>query len=348
MKPVIGVIFGGKSSEYSISLHSTASFLRSIHADKYDLVLIGIDEDGKFYVYSGSIDDLEHDHWAAQAVPAAWVRQGILPLDGSEAIKLDGAFPVLHGKNGEDGSIQGLLELMGIPYVGCDLLGSALCMDKELMHVVCDQAGIPAADYVCLKEGEENPSFEQLKEIIPLPWVVKPCNAGSSYGVHFVEDKEQFENAVKDAWYYDGRHKALVEKAVDGFEIGCAVMEEDGKLITGSIDEIETAGKVFDFEGKYDLKESAIYCPARIDEKQTEQAKELAKKVFKALNCSGMARVDMFVCKDGSIILNEVNTIPGFTATSRYPSMMKDAGIDFGTLIDRLIAQGLKKTVDAR
>lgn len=338
----VGVIFGGQSSEYSISLHSAASLLREINREKYNVVMIGISETGGFYLYEGSIDDMEHDHWVKQGVKCAWVPGGILPLDGRQQISLDCAFPVLHGKNGEDGSIQGLLELMNIHYVGCDVLSSAISMDKEMMHILCKEGGVPCADYVCLKENQDNPTFEEIKDQIPLPWIVKPCSAGSSYGVHKVENKEEFENAIKDAWHYDGRGKCLVEKAIDGFEIGCAVM--GNKVVkTGSCDEIEITRGFFDFEGKYALDGAQIHCPARIDKEVFEQAQELAKKTYRVMNCLGMARVDMFVQKDNSIVLNELNTIPGFTATSRYPSMMKEVGLDFSELIDQLIELAMER-----
>lgn len=343
----LGVVFGGQSSEYSVSLHSVASFLRQIHNEKYDITMIGIDQNGQFYVYDGSIDDIEHDHWIPQATKAAWVHKGIMALDGKNTVKeLDCVFPVLHGKNGEDGCVQGLLELMNIHYVGCDVMSSAISMDKEIMHILCDEANIPCADYVCLKASEENPSFEMIQEKISLPWIVKPCNAGSSYGVHKVENKEEFEEACKDAFFYDGRGKILVEKAIEGFEIGCAVMGNE-EVFTGSCDEIQISGGIFDFEGKYEMKGAEIICPARIDEETFAKAKTLAAKTYKAMNCCGMARVDMFVTPQKEVILNELNTIPGFTATSRYPSMMKEAGIEFGDLIDKLIDLAMQRTISA-
>ena len=344
MKKRLGVVFGGQSSEYSVSLHSAGSFLHSLHEDQYDLTLIGIAPDGQFYIYDGSIEDLEHDHWKEHARPAAWVYQGVLDLEKQELHPLDVVFPVLHGKNGEDGAIQGLLQMLNIHYVGCDVLSSAMNMDKEIMHILLRDANIGAADYVCLKKNEPMPSFEELCERMPLPWVVKPCNAGSSYGVSFVENKEQFGQAVEEAFKYDGRGKILVEEAIDGFEIGCAVMGNDD-VFAGSVDEIETSRHLFDFEGKYEMTDAAIYCPARISKEEFETARALAKDAYKAMNCQGLARVDMFRKTDGTIIINEINTIPGMTATSRYPSMMKDAGKEFADLIDELIDLAMEKPV---
>ena len=345
----LGIVFGGQSSEYSVSLHSVASFLHQIRAEKYDMTLIGIDPNGHSYIYTGSVDAIEHDEWKNEtdATPCAWVHKGVLPMNGSnEVIALDCIFPVLHGKNGEDGALQGLCELMNIHYVGCDILSSAMCMDKEIMHILCDEANIPCADYICLHSYGENPTFEEIQEKIALPWIIKPCNAGSSYGVHFVETKEEFEEACKDAFYWDGRGKILVEKTIKGFEIGCAVMGNE-EIFTGSIDEIEIGNAFFDFEGKYEMKGANIYCPARIDADTFARAQELAKRSYRALNCAGLARVDMFVTPEKEIVLNELNTIPGMTATSRYPSMMQEAGVSFPELIDRLIELAMQRTVGA-
>lgn len=325
----LGVVFGGQSSEYSVSLHSAASFLREIHRDQYEMTMIGISQEGQFYLYEGSIDDLEHDHWQANAKPISFCHRGI--LCDQKKIEIDVMFPILHGKNGEDGAFQGLCQMMNIRCVGSDVLGSALCMDKELMHILCDQANIPCADYVCFYE------HEGIQEVpFDLPWVVKPCNAGSSYGVSFVRSKDELEQACQLAWQYDGRGKLLVEKAIKGFEIGCAVMGNQ-KLTTGRCDEIEIQTGVFDFEGKYEMKNAAIYCPARIDEQTEAKAISLAKRVYRTMQAQDLARVDMFVCEDGQVVLNEINTIPGFTNTSRYPSMMAAKGLSFADLIDQLV-----------
>lgn len=349
MRLKLGVIFGGQSSEYSVSLHSTASFLRQIHEEKYEIIKIGIDTEGHFYIYNGSIDDLEHDHWKKEenCIPCAWVHKGVILLDGSsQFVPLDCVFPVVHGKNCEDGTLQGLLEVMNIHYVGCDTMSSAISMDKEIMHILCDEAHIPCAKYVCLNKRKENLTFEQIKEQFPLPWIVKPCNAGSSYGVSKVNNKEEFDKAVEEAFYYDGRGKILVEEMIDGFEIGCAVMGNE-TIRTGSCDEIEITRGIFDFEGKYAMDGANIYCPARISKEIFDQAQTLAREVYVAMNCSGLARVDMFVTKDQKVILNELNTIPGMTATSRYPSMMKEAGLEFPDLIDQLIELAMQRVVGA-
>ncbi|WP_369526806.1 UDP-N-acetylmuramoyl-tripeptide--D-alanyl-D-alanine ligase [Dubosiella newyorkensis] len=344
----LGVVFGGQSSEYSVSLHSTGSFLHQIDRSKYDITCIGIDEGGQFFIYTGPIEAIESDTWKKEEYihPCSWMHKGVYDKDNEIFIPLDVIFPVLHGKNGEDGAFQGLAQMMNIHYVGSDILASAMCMDKEVMHILCDQAHIPCARYICLKAWEEQPSFEEIQEQLPLPWVIKPCNAGSSYGVHFVEEKSQFEEAKKDAFKWDGRGKILIEEAINGFEIGCAVLGND-QIQVGSVDEIEIQSAIFDFEGKYAMKGANIYCPARIDGQTFANAQALAKKAFRIMGCTGMARVDMFVTEENEIVLNEINTLPGFTATSRYPSMMQAAGISFTELIDLLIDLAMEKEVSA-
>lgn len=344
----LAVIFGGKSSEYPVSLHSTASLLRQINKERYDITTIGISKEGDWYLYQGSVDDLEHDHWLNhpknQPVGFACTKKhhGFFLLHEdtpSAALEIDCVFPVLHGKNGEDGTLQGMLELMQIPYVGCGHMSSAICMDKEMTHIICERADIPCAPYMAVYQQnvtDEKALYEEAADRLKVPFFIKACNAGSSFGVHKVHDFNEFQSALKDAFYHDGKGKVIMEATIDGFEIGCAVMGNQ-KLFVGSVDEIETSQELFDYEGKYEMLNSAIYCPARISDDLFKQAQELALRAYQAMNCKGMTRVDMFVTKDQRIVFNELNTIPGFTATSRYPTMMKEAGIAFPDLIDRLI-----------
>ena len=349
----LAVIFGGKSSEYPVSLHSAGSLLHQINKDRYDLFLVGISKNGEWFAYHGDIDHIEHDTWNTPeytkrcSLSCSADDKGFLVLDkGSYTLeKVDCIFPVLHGKNGEDGTIQGLFELSDIPYVGCGHMSSAVCMDKEMTHIVLDNAKVPCAPYLCVYEQTVNDYqalYENAKEKLGLPIFIKPCNAGSSFGISRIESFDGFEEAMKHAFYHDGKGKVILETTIDGFEIGCAVMGNK-TVVTGSVDEIQTSAPFFDYEGKYEMVDSQIYCPARIDKNLFETAKSLAKRAYMALNCKGMTRVDMFVTSDHRIVVNEVNTIPGFTATSRYPSMMKEAGIPFPELIDRLVDLALEK-----
>lgn len=344
----LAIIFGGKSSEYPVSLHSTASVLRQIDKNKYDILCIGINQDGKWYTYNGTIDALEHDHWQQTEtckevmLSCSQAHKGFIEFqeDGTHReIAVDCIFPILHGKNGEDGTMQGLFELSGIPYVGCDHMSSAICMDKEMTHIIAEHAGVPCAPYMCIYKHENmdvKGIYEDAKQKLGLPIFIKPANAGSSFGISKVETFEEFDKGLQEAFIHDGRGKVILETTIEGFEIGCAVMGNE-ELIVGSIDEIETTNAFFDYEGKYEMVNSHIYCPARIDEDLFIKAKEMARTAYRALNCKGMTRVDMFVTPQKTIVFNELNTIPGFTATSRYPSMMREIGIEFPELIDQLI-----------
>ncbi|MCR0274036.1 D-alanine--D-alanine ligase [[Clostridium] innocuum] len=350
----LAIIFGGKSSEYPVSLHSAGSLIHKINKEHYELIFIGISKDGKWYAYDGDVDGIEHDTWLCEehctpcVLSSSEGCRGFLKLhaDGTfTRIEVDCIFPILHGKNGEDGTIQGLFELSGIPYVGCGHMSSAICMDKEMSHIVMEHAGIACAPFVCVYEADDldyRKVYDHAKETLGLPIFIKPANAGSSFGIHRMESFEGFEEAMKDAFYHDGKGKVILETTIEGFEIGVAVMGNK-ELFAGSVDEIETAAPFFDYEGKYEMVDSHIYCPARISPKLFEEAREIAKKAYRAMNCKGMTRVDMFVTPEDTIILNEVNTIPGFTDTSRYPTMMKEAGIPFPELIDKLVALAMEE-----
>ena len=334
----LGIIFGGQSSEYSISLLSASSLLKNINKDKYDLHLIGINQKGETFYYKGSIENIEKDLWnnPDDCIPCAFVKGGIQLLNSTlKKIELEVVFPMVHGKNAEDGTLQGLLEINNIKRVGCGTLSSAMCMDKEITHILCERENIMCAKYVCLTKTSTL-SFEEILKQFPLPWIVKPCNAGSSYGVSKVNCKEEFEKAVKEAFKYDGRGKILVEEFIKAREISCAVLGNND-LITGAVDEVVTKREFYDFDAKYQLDQTEIHCPAHISEQEQNEVKELAKKVFRVMNCRGFARVDTFMKEDGSIILNEVNTIPGFTSTSHFPTMMKAVGVEYGDLIDKLV-----------
>ena len=339
----LGVIFGGKSSEYSVSLHSVSSMLRNVDPEKYDVSCIGITPQGSwYYLTQPDYDKIEHDHWlddtCVEMCLSLGKEKGIVLLDDEKTrIPLDVIFPVLHGKNGEDGTLQGYLELAQIPYVGCGVLSSSCVMDKEFTHILCESAGIPCTPYMCIYKCEyhdENKIYEEAVSKLGKVLFIKPCNAGSSYGISKVRSLEEFKAGMEEAFKHDT--KVLIEKNIVGFEIGCAVLGND-ELIVGECDEIETHKDFFDFDAKYALDATEIHCPARISEEQSRTAKEMAQKAYRVMNCRGFTRVDMFVCENGKIVLNELNTIPGLTATSRYPSMISFAGISFSELIDRLI-----------
>ena len=337
MKKTVAIIFGGCSSEYEISLVSATSVIRNVNRDKYNILLIGITKNGDFYLYNGDINDIEKDKWLneskIQKITISTNRSdhGIIILSTNEIIKIDIVFPVLHGQNGEDGRLQGLLELAGIKYVGCDMISSALCMDKYLAHKIVALNGfLVPRSYLFDKKD----SYDWIKSKINdlrFPLFVKPLKAGSSFGITKIKVINELKQALKEAFKYD--NKIIVEENIDGFEVGCAILGND-KLIIGEVDEIELEDGFFDYFEKYNLKTSKIHLPARISREEREKIKETALAIYKILGCSGFARVDMFYTKDKNIVFNEVNTIPGCTAHSRYPSMLKEIGISFEEVID--------------
>lgn len=341
-KKTIGIIFGGCSPEYSVSLESAYSVITNINKDEYETILIGITEQGDWYRFEGNIEDIKNNTWMQNGkctkviLSGSKSDKGIFEIkeDKTNLIKLDAIFPVLHGKNGEDGTVQGLVELAGIPLIGCGILSSSLCMDKYLAHKLVESYGIKVAKSVVITDKTQKVEVQNMLEKLSYPLFVKPMRAGSSFGITKVENAQEIEQAIKEAFKYDT--EVIIEENVDGIEIGCAVLGND-ELIAGEIDEIELSKGFFNYTEKYTLKTSKIHVPARIDEETTKRAKETAKKIYKILKCKDFARVDMFLTPNKEIYFNEINTIPGFTSHSRYPSMMKQIGVDFAQLVDRLI-----------
>lgn len=339
----IMVLFGGHSPEYGVSLQSAEAVLSHMDRRKYEPVPVGITHAGDWFYYAGDIKKIGDDTWCAGegCVPAAVSfqrsRPGLLLLrkGGTEYLKIDAALPILHGKNGEDGTVQGTLELAGIPTAGCGVLSSALCMDKDRAHKLAKEAGVRVpASFVCGKRADREEVFKQAEQI-GYPLFVKPVKAGSSYGITKVGGQSGLPEALERAFAYDER--VIVEECISGFEVGCAVLGTE-ELIVGEVDEIELSTGFFDFTEKYTLKTSAIHVPARISRETAERVKETAKTIYRALDCRGFARVDMFLSGQ-EIVFNEVNTIPGFTAHSRFPNMMKAAGISFAELISSILEE---------
>ena len=256
----------------------------------------------------------------------------ILPNDTLLAI--DVAFPVLHGKNGEDGTIQGLLELLQIPYVGCGILASALCMDKDRAHRLVQEAGIRSPQAITLKKSDQNFQMD-----LVYPVFVKPVKAGSSLGISCVNEQATLNTAIELAFQYDD--VVIIEEAIEGFEVGCAVMGYD-ELTVGRVDEIEIHQSFFDFQEKYHPESAKIHAPARLSAQLEKEIQETACRIYQILGCQGLARVDLFLTPQQTLVFNEVNTLPGFTANSRFPTMMKLAGIPFDVLLNQLIHSALE------
>lgn len=341
-KKTIAVIFGGCSTEYEVSLQSACAVLENLNMEKYEVIPIGITRQGDWYRYYGDMDQIKKGSWCQDAdrlIPVVISQNRTKPgmmecrPEGNRRIGLDLAFPVLHGKNGEDGTVQGLFELAGIPVAGCGTLASALCMDKDLAHRLVREAGIAVPRSVRLSSWMEEEVKEMTKDL-SYPLFVKPARAGSSFGITKIYEKNGLAPAVKLAFEHDD--KVVIEESIDGFEVGCAVLGKE-ELLVGRVDEIELSDGFFDYTEKYTLKTSKIHMPARINADTEKRIQEAARVIYKALCCSGFARVDMFLRTTGEIVFNEVNTIPGFTSHSRYPNMMKGIGLTFGQLMDRLL-----------
>lgn len=338
----IAILFGGCSPEYSVSLQSAYSVIKSLDTHRFIPILIGISSKGNWYQFHGDIEKIASDTWcnSSDCLPAAISPDrevhSILVFYPEKVVKLpiDAAFPVLHGKNGEDGTVQGLFEMAGIPLVGCRTMTSALCMDKDRAHKLAHSAGVKVPASFILKKNLDIKIALAQAESLKYPLFVKPVRAGSSYGITKVTDQHDLPAAIKLAFQYDD--EVIVEESITGFEVGCAVMGND-RLTVGEVDEIELSDGFFNFTEKYTLKTSAIHVPARISKEKTKEIKKAAETIYQALGCRGFARVDMFLDSKGEVVFNEVNTIPGFTSHSRYPTMMKSAGIPFEQVISHII-----------
>jgi D-alanine--(R)-lactate ligase len=336
----VGVIFGGISEEHPISIKSAREIAKNIDLDKYQPVYIGITRDGAWKVCDGPAEDWENGDCRPVVLSPNRSEPGLLVLDEGkyETISLDVILPVLHGKGGEDGAMQGLLEFSGIPYIGCDLQSSALCMDKSLAYVVVQNAGIDTPKFWIIAAGDEVDADQ-----FTYPVFVKPARSGSSFGVSKVSSAEELLPAIADAAQYDS--KVLIEEGVVASEIGCAVLGNDEELITGELDRVALSHGFFrihqESTPETGSENSSFIVPADIPAEMAALVQEKAKAVYRALGCRGLARVDMFLKADGSVLLNEVNTFPGMTSYSRYPRMMAAAGRSLTEVIDRLISLAL-------
>jgi len=260
----------------------------------------------------------------------------LLKKEGTETISLDGALPVLHGKNGEDGTVQGLLELAGIPVIGCGTMSSAVCMDKDTAHRLAGALGgkVPRSYMASRTEWQAPGQLEEWGRKLGYPLFVKPLRAGSSFGITKVQKESELIPAIEQAFLHDST--VMLEEMIAGFEVGCAILGTEN-LLTGEIDEIQLSEGFFNYTEKYTLKTSQIHVPALISSDQARHIKETACRIYRLLGCSYFARVDMFLTPEGDIYFNEVNTIPGFTSHSRYPNMLKAAGLSFEEIIGRLL-----------
>ncbi|MGW0013641.1 D-alanine--(R)-lactate ligase VanA-Sc [Streptomyces tendae] len=340
VKLKIGILFGGSSEEHAVSVKSAQEVARSLDAEKYQPFFVGITRDGAWKLCDGPGPDWEDGDCVPAVLSPDRSVHGLLVLEQGRyrAIRLDVVMPVLHGTLGEDGATQGLLELSGIPYVGCDVQSSALCMDKSLAYLVAGSAGITTPRFRTVA-GDEYLDPDRLA----YPVFVKPARSGSSFGVTKVSRREDLPAAVETARRYDT--KVLVEEAVVGSEIGCAVLGNDTELVVGEVDRIALSHGFFrihqEEEPENGSENSTAIVPADIPAEARALVQETAKDVYLALGCTGLARVDMFLKDDCEVVLNEVNTLPGMTSYSRYPRMMAAAGLPLSEVIDRTVSLAL-------
>lgn len=348
----VGLFFGGKSSEHEVSLQSAKNIVDAMDKNKYEITLIGIDKEGKWHLNNEShfllneenpkLIALNKTNEHVAIVPGENNNQMVNAQSASSLGSLDVVFPILHGTLGEDGSIQGMLRLANIPFVGPSVLGSAICMDKDVAKRLLTGAGIDVAKGVTFrKKDKETIRFDEIVNEVGLPFFVKPANQGSSVGVSKVKNESDFAKAIEEAFQFD--HKILIEENIEGREIEISVLGNDNP-IASLPGEILPQGEFYSYESKYIDESGAILeIPAKLDEKDVERIKETAIHAFQVLECEGMARVDFFLQENGRLVLNEVNTIPGFTKISMYPKLWEISGISYSELIDRLIQLALER-----
>jgi D-alanine--(R)-lactate ligase len=336
----MAIIFGGTGEEHPVSIKSAVQVAKSLDTEKYEPLYIGITKSGEW-----KLCDEPGEHWEKDSRPVTLSPDrsvhGLLVKDQRQykTIHVDVVFPVVHGKLGEDGAIQGLLECSGIPYVGCDIQSSVLCMDKSLAYTIVQNAGITTPNFQVVIPGQEIDA-----DGLSYPVFVKPARSGSSFGVSKVSTKEELQSAVEVAKQYDT--KLLIEEVVNASEVGCAVMGNGSGLTVGELDRIHLSHGFFKIHQEATPEkgsENATFVvPADISEESRSIVQQTAKAIYQALGCKGIARVDLFLKEDGTVVLNEVNTMPGLTSYSRYPRMMEAAGLSLREVIDRLIALALQ------
>lgn len=351
-KQTIAVIMGGRSSEHEVSLVSAANIAKNIDTEKYDIVLIGITKEGEWKLIP-SLREVEDGSWVngqTKVLISPETGKGDLLLIHDKKLKIkhiDAVFPVLHGMNGEDGTIQGIFELAGIPYVGCGVLASACSMDKFYTKVIVDHIGIRQARFVGVYRRELQHMDDVVKKIedeIPYPVFVKPSKAGSSQGVSKAGDRHELRKALMIAARHD--NKILVEETIVGRELECAVLG-NAKPAASGVGEILAADVFYSYEAKYNNADSRTIVDPDLPQGKEEEIRQAALEIYKALDCTGLSRVDFFLADDGNeVVFNEINTLPGFTAISMYPMLWEAKGIGKKELIQKLIDLGMARYDD--
>lgn len=344
------VLFGGASSEHDISCISAKSILENIDKSKYDIIMLGITKKGEWFLFDDDLKLLPNDKWlTSKSLKKAYITpdtsvHGIVCEDGSK-IKVDVVFPVLHGKNGEDGTVQGLLQLAQIPFVGCDATSSGSCMDKAVTNAVADAFGIKQAKWCSFTKYEYDKDSRRCIDTavkkLGFPIFIKPANAGSSVGITKAHNEEELRHGMQVAYEQD--KKAILEEFIKGAEVECAVLGND-EPIAAEVGQIVAAAEFYDFDAKYNNPESELHIPALLSKEKRNEVRAAALSAYKALGCEGMSRCDFFVTNDTQeVLLNEINTIPGQTSISMYPKLFEAVGVPYTQLIDRLIDLALER-----
>jgi D-alanine-D-alanine ligase len=359
MKIRVAVIFGGRSGEHEVSLASAESIMRHMDRSRYEVIPVGITKEGRWLLGGDPMQMLRAGYSGGETPALVTAPNGSSvavhsqPVDeplSDHKLSVDVVFPVLHGTFGEDGTVQGLLELAGVSYVGAGVLSSAVGMDKAVMKALFEHGRLPVPRYLVFwrREWEADPDgvVARVEEKLAYPCFVKPANSGSSVGITKAKNREGLHWSLRQAARYD--RKILVEQGIDGREIECSVLGNDEPVasVTG---EIIPHGEFYDYKAKYGDEETRLVIPAPIDDDTAEEIRRLAIGAFRAIDCSGMARVDFFLERQtGKVYLNEINTIPGFTNMSMYPKLWEASGLGYSELIDRLIALALDRSAEMR
>ena len=347
VKLKVAVLFGGASSEHDISLKSATHIINNIPREKYDVICVGITKKGRWLYYPGDVSEIISGQWernpdcVSAVLSPDPLHKGFLIMDNGRATirKVDVVFPVLHGKNGEDGTVQGLLELAKIPYVGCGLLASAACMDKAMAHTILEYYGVHMAKWEQIFQRDfrhMEEKCEAIAEKLGYPLFIKPANAGSSIGVSRAENKQELIDGVKQAFIHDD--KVIIEECIVGRELETAVFGYHSPFAS-TVGEISASNTFYDFNAKYVQKDSKLTIPAELPEEKIQEIQEIAVKAYMAIGCCGLSRVDFFLKESGEVILNEINTMPGFTSISMYPKLMEHLGMSPSYLVDKMIEQ---------
>jgi len=350
-KKKVAILFGGRSAEHEVSLQSAKNVIEAIDRDKFEPILIAIDKNGQ-WLLCDEINYLTHPddpknikinkEKTEQITLLPWSGGEIYSLDSRENVgTIDIALPVLHGTYGEDGTMQGLLELADVPFVGAGVLGSAVGMDKDVMKRLLKEADLPIGNFFSIRSGEEIPLYSEIVADLGEPFFIKPANMGSSVGISKVHDESEYQKAIKEAFKFD--NKIIIEEFIKGREIECAVLgnERPEASIPG---EIKPTHEFYSYDAKYiDKNGAAAEIPAKISEEETKKIQKIAIKTFKTLECSGLGRVDSFLTKSGEVYVNEINTLPGFTEISMYPKLWEASGVSYTDLITKLIDLAIDK-----